>query len=286
MDYIIGLPKVEDFGTIIVVVDCLSKYAPFITALKYILAKEIAQLFFKHLSNTGDCLKTSSVIEILVSLANFGPSCSNFLVQLCKKWVKLLIAAQICFNVQKSSSTNKRHFEVVTGQQPLFPHTVDIEQNLKHRFLEFNVGDLVMVKLPDINVYKPTRGKNSRLALKYIGPLLIVKRIGRVTYRVELPSWCKIHKVLHLSVLKPYFADKEDTSRNEPKCSNDENTKEIKKDLGAFKPLIKPYRALMAPRTLSKQMGENIKDHLEENFDRDDGEVIHDILNLSRVEST
>lgn len=44
-----------------------------------------------------------------------------------------------------------------------------------------------------------------------------MKKIGRVSYRVELPSWCKIHKVLHVSVLKPYFADKEDASRNEPK---------------------------------------------------------------------
>lgn len=156
-----------------------------------------------------------------------------------------------------------------------------------------------MVKLPDRNIYKPTRGKDSRLTPKYIGPLPILKRIGRVAYRVELPSWCKIHKVLHVSVLKPYYADKEDAYRNEPKrpvfelkqvgkkvvevildhritrasrkdhqeylvkwtgCSRKENTWKRKKDLGAFKPLIEAYHALMAPITLPKQMGENVKD--------------------------
>lgn len=49
MDYIIGLPKVEDFGTIIVVVDRLSKYATFIAAPKYVSVEETAQLFFKHI---------------------------------------------------------------------------------------------------------------------------------------------------------------------------------------------------------------------------------------------
>ncbi|XP_022888965.1 uncharacterized protein LOC111404384 [Olea europaea var. sylvestris] len=96
MDYIIGLPKVEDFGTIIIVVDHLSKYATFIAAPKYVSVEETAQLFFKHI---------------------------------VKYWG--LPKDIICFNVQKSSSTNKSHFEIVTGQQPLLPHTVDIERSTK-----------------------------------------------------------------------------------------------------------------------------------------------------------
>ncbi|KAL0349659.1 UNVERIFIED_CONTAM: Transposon Tf2-11 polyprotein [Sesamum radiatum] len=48
MDYIFGLPKVGDLGSIIVVVDRLSKYATFIAAPKHITAEEMAHLFFKH----------------------------------------------------------------------------------------------------------------------------------------------------------------------------------------------------------------------------------------------
>lgn len=53
MDYIIGLPKVEDFGTIIVVVDRLSKYATFIAVPKYVSAEETAQLLFKYIVKYG-----------------------------------------------------------------------------------------------------------------------------------------------------------------------------------------------------------------------------------------
>ncbi|KAL0401803.1 UNVERIFIED_CONTAM: hypothetical protein Slati_4210200 [Sesamum latifolium] len=38
-----------------------------------------------------------------------------------KDWVKLLDVAQLCFNAQKSSSTNKSAFKIVTRQQPLLP---------------------------------------------------------------------------------------------------------------------------------------------------------------------
>ena len=41
-----------------------------------------------------------------------------------QNWTDLLDVAQFCFNSKKSSSTNLSAFEVVTGQQPLLPHTV------------------------------------------------------------------------------------------------------------------------------------------------------------------
>ncbi|KAL0378714.1 UNVERIFIED_CONTAM: Transposon Tf2-11 polyprotein [Sesamum radiatum] len=44
MDYISGLPKVGDLGSIIVVVDRLSKYATFIAAPKHVTAEGTAQI--------------------------------------------------------------------------------------------------------------------------------------------------------------------------------------------------------------------------------------------------
>ncbi|KAL0287106.1 UNVERIFIED_CONTAM: Transposon Ty3-I Gag-Pol polyprotein [Sesamum angustifolium] len=43
-----GLPKVGDLGSIIVVVDRLSKYATFIAAPKHFTAERTTHLFFKH----------------------------------------------------------------------------------------------------------------------------------------------------------------------------------------------------------------------------------------------
>ena len=48
MDFIIGLPKSKDSGSIIVVVDRFSKYATFIAALADYTAEETAKLFLKH----------------------------------------------------------------------------------------------------------------------------------------------------------------------------------------------------------------------------------------------
>ncbi|KAL0311492.1 UNVERIFIED_CONTAM: hypothetical protein Sangu_2443900 [Sesamum angustifolium] len=117
---------------------------------------------------------------------------------------------------QTSSSTNKSAFEIVTGQQPLLPHTLNSpqgtrsplarsfsqewEQNIdiaksclekaqkrmkkyannNHRFVKFNAGDLVMVKVPDLRLSKSSRGRDSRLMQKYVGHLPIIKRIGTV----------------------------------------------------------------------------------------------------------
>ncbi|KAL0449441.1 UNVERIFIED_CONTAM: Transposon Ty3-I Gag-Pol polyprotein [Sesamum latifolium] len=49
------LPKVGDLGSIIVVVDRLSKYATFIAAPKHVTAEGTAHLFFKHIVSIGAC---------------------------------------------------------------------------------------------------------------------------------------------------------------------------------------------------------------------------------------
>lgn len=48
MDFISALPKVGDYGSILVVVDRFSKYATFIPAPTFCSAEEAARLFFKH----------------------------------------------------------------------------------------------------------------------------------------------------------------------------------------------------------------------------------------------
>ena len=51
------------------------------------------------------------------------------------------------------------------------------------------------------------------LVRKYEGPFPILGRVGKVSYKVELPPRLKIHPVFHVSNLKPYHEDKEDQDR-------------------------------------------------------------------------
>ncbi|KAF2321858.1 hypothetical protein GH714_003189 [Hevea brasiliensis] len=83
----------------------------------------------------------------------------------------------------------------------------------KRRHLEFEEGDLVLVRL-----FQRTHGKRHKgLLRKYEGPFPIEKRIGKVAYRVKLPAQLECHPVFHISLLKPYYADHEDPTRNKSK---------------------------------------------------------------------
>ncbi|XP_048228757.1 uncharacterized protein LOC125369762 [Ricinus communis] len=88
--------------------------------------------------------------------------------------------------------------------------------DVKKRSKEYNVGDLVMVKLLP-NQFKSLRQVHKGLVRRYKGPFPIVKRVGAVAYQLQLPSKLKIHNVFHVSMLKPYHEDKEDPSCGESK---------------------------------------------------------------------
>ncbi|KAK3025852.1 hypothetical protein RJ639_041300 [Escallonia herrerae] len=144
----------------------------------------------------------------------------------------------------------KSAFKIVNGQHSLLPHTVNVpntgkspraisfseewRQNidLAHSYLEktvrrmkkhadknrrsqeFNVGNKVMVKLMPQD-RKFLRGRDSCLLQKYEGPLTIVKKIGKMAYKVDPPHWWsrQLHPVFHVSMLKPFFEDTADPSR-------------------------------------------------------------------------
>ncbi|GJY89273.1 putative reverse transcriptase domain-containing protein [Tanacetum coccineum] len=79
----------------------------------------------------------------------------------------------------------------------------DVRQNL----MEFDVGDMVMLKVsPWKGVIR--FGKRGKLSPHYVGPFKIIKRIGLVAYRLELPEKLRsIHNTFHVSNLKKCLAD-------------------------------------------------------------------------------
>ncbi|KAK2998982.1 hypothetical protein RJ639_024103, partial [Escallonia herrerae] len=173
-------------------------------------------------------------------------------INIGKKIKKAFTRDPVAQQLLKLIESGKSAFEIVNGQQPLLPHTVNVpnarkspraisfseewRQNidLAHSYLEkaarrmkkhadknmrsqeFNVGDKVMVKLLPQD-RKFLRGRDYRLLQKYEGPLTIVKKIGKMAYKVDPPHWWshQLHPVFHVSMLKPFYEDTADPSRGQ-----------------------------------------------------------------------
>ncbi|GKF45804.1 hypothetical protein Tco_0135606 [Tanacetum coccineum] len=77
----------------------------------------------------------------------------------------------------------------------------------RRKSLEFEVGDRVMLK---VSPWKGVGcfGKKGKLALRYVGPFEILKRIGPVAYRLRLPEELSgVHDTFHVSNQKKCLAD-------------------------------------------------------------------------------
>ncbi|PRQ51292.1 putative chromatin remodeling & transcriptional activation CHROMO-DOMAIN family [Rosa chinensis] len=60
------------------------------------------------------------------------------------------------------------------------------------------------------------RSRDKRLFRKYEGPLPIIAKVGKCSYKVDIPAWMRVHPVFHVSNLKPHQPDCEDQARNQP----------------------------------------------------------------------
>jgi hypothetical protein len=69
------------------------------------------------------------------------------------------------------------------------------------RLLEFKEGDHVYLKVSPIRGMRRFKVKG-KLSPSFIGPFLILKRVGEVTYQLELPNHlADVHDVFHVSQL-------------------------------------------------------------------------------------
>lgn len=101
-------------------------------------------------------------------------------------------------------------------------HTRDVKlQNLKKQLLiaqqkmkatadkhrtekNFDVGDLVLVKLQPYRQNTVVSRPCHKLSKRYFGPFAVVSKIGNVAYKLQLPESAKIHPVFHISLLKEF----------------------------------------------------------------------------------
>lgn len=67
---------------------------------------------------------------------------------------------------------------------------------------QFDEGDWVFVKLRPYRQHSLRSTSQHKFSMKYFGPYKVLKRVGMVAHKLELPEAARIHPVFHISLLK------------------------------------------------------------------------------------
>ena len=73
--------------------------------------------------------------------------------------------------------------------------------DVKHRVVTFDEGDQVFLRVPK-KLQSLSIGKVPKLLPRYCGTFTILKRVGKVAYKLALPEGSQVHPVFHVSRLR------------------------------------------------------------------------------------
>lgn len=71
-----------------------------------------------------------------------------------------------------------------------------------HRDIQFQVGDLLYLKLRPFRQKSVAKKAFEKLSLRYFDPFEVESMVGKVGYRLKLPPTAAIYPVFHISQLR------------------------------------------------------------------------------------
>ncbi|GJW22622.1 putative reverse transcriptase domain-containing protein [Tanacetum coccineum] len=135
-------------------------------------------------------------------------------------WVKHLPLVEFSYNNSYHASIKAAPFKALygrkcrspvcwaeVGQVQLTGPEIVQEATEKHKPMEFQVGDRVLLKV------SPCKGvvhfgKRGKLNPRYVEPFKVLEKVGSIAYKLELPQeLSRVHNTFHVSNLKKCYSD-------------------------------------------------------------------------------
>ncbi|XP_016433286.1 uncharacterized protein LOC107759789 [Nicotiana tabacum] len=111
-----------------------------------------------------------------------------------------LLGLDLVYQTMEKVNLIQRHLKTAQSRQKSY-------SDVRHRDLEFQVDDWVFLKVSPMKGVMRF-GKKGKLSPHYIELYKIMRRIGQVTYELELPQeLAAVHPVFHVSMLKKFTGD-------------------------------------------------------------------------------
>ena len=99
--------------------------------------------------------------------------------------------------------------------------TMKARADSHRREVEFQVGDKVFLKIRPYRQKSLARRVNEKLSARFYGPYEVAARVGKVAYRLHLPSEARIHPTFHVSQLKKVVGEAIEPATIPPQLSEE-----------------------------------------------------------------
>ncbi|GJW66641.1 reverse transcriptase domain-containing protein [Tanacetum coccineum] len=238
MDFVTKLPKsLQDYDTIWVIVDRLTKSAIFTPMREIDPVDKLARMYLKEIvTRHGICVSIIGDRDPRFA-SNFWKSLQNALgtnldmstayhpqtdgqsertiqtledmlracaIDFGKGWTEVgeaqILSPELIQETTEKIVQIKQRMQAARDRQKSYA-------NLKRKPMEFQVGDKVMLKVsPWKGVVR--FGKRGKLNPRYVRPFKVLEKVGEVAYKLELPEeLSRVHNTFHVSNLKKCHAD-------------------------------------------------------------------------------
>ncbi|GJU34688.1 putative reverse transcriptase domain-containing protein [Tanacetum coccineum] len=212
MDFVTKLPKSsQGYDTIWVIVDRLTKSAIFVPIRENDPMERLARMYLKEVVTRHGIPVIMTLVEFSYNNsyhasikaapfeALYGRKCRS---PIC--WAEVgevqLTDPEIVQETTEKVIQIKQRIQATRDQQKSYA-------DLKHKPIEFQVGDRVMIKVsPWKGVVR--FGKRGKLNPRYVGPYKVLAKVEVVAYKLELlQESSRVHNTFHVSNLKKCYAD-------------------------------------------------------------------------------